>query len=266
VRSTLTGLTLASLLLLGCSREPSGLAAEHQAARTQPQSGEARPESGAPATTAELGQLATQPSDPTLEQAAAPSTPEPDAQTEGDTEASLAPAPGEAPADPLAPVLPSAPEPGTPEADAELAELLEESKITQEEFDRAFRGSGPKIEGDQFVFDRARARPEVRVGQPRVGEGSLDPAAAKALAEAELREFVGCYAMALAETPGLEGSVVLRLRFGADARVASTSLEGGAKLGSSLRDCLGSVPANWSLPGAAGATVELPLSLSATAQ
>lgn len=265
MRSTLTGLTLASLVLLGCSREPSGLAAEQEAARA----GAPAKAAAAPEPEPELEEPALASPQKRANAAAGEGAP---GQQEPELGASEVPAPparppAETPEDPLAPVLPSGPEPGSPEADAELAELLEESTISQEEFDRAFRGGGPQLDGDQFVLGPGtRARPVVRVGQPRVREGSLDPAAAKARAEAELGDFVGCYALASKDAPGREGSIVLRLRFGADASVASTSAEGGAGLGSSLRDCLASVPADWKLPGAAGATLELPLSLSAAAQ
>ncbi len=51
------------------------------------------------------------------------------------------------PADPLAPIMPAGPEPGSPEADKELLELLDESTISQDEFDKAFGpGNKPKID------------------------------------------------------------------------------------------------------------------------
>lgn len=53
------------------------------------------------------------------------------------------------PADPLSPPVAK---PGSPDPDAELDALLEESTLTQEEFDAAFGKNKPRIEGDQFVL------------------------------------------------------------------------------------------------------------------
>ena len=90
----------------------------------------------------------------------------------GDTDAALGAesSPAAEDSDPLAPILPSGPEPGSPEADAELTELLEESTLTQDEFDKAFRGGGPTIDGDQFVFgpnERTRKQPLAEQGEPK---------------------------------------------------------------------------------------------------
>lgn len=172
-------------------------------------------------------------------------------------------APEPEPADPLAPILPSGPEPGSPESDAELAELLEESTLTQEEFDAAFRKNKPQIAGDQFVFgpgDRTRKGPVVAIGTPKIDGAKISAAKISELAEDHLRGFEGCLAVALTDNPEINTSVTLRVRFDAKGEVDDAKVEGGAA-GASLRECLAAVADNWSLAGAAGASVEVLLSL-----
>lgn len=181
------------------------------------------------------------------------------------------PEPEPEPSDPLAPILPSGPEPGSPEADAELAELLEESTLTQEEFDAAFRDNKPNIAGDQLVFgpsDRTRKRPVISIGTPKIEHGKLAASEISALVKAHLRGFEGCLAVALTEDPAIAGSLTLRVRFDAKGEADSATIEddaalgGGAALGEPLRECLVAVADNWSLASAAGATVAVLLSLA----
>jgi hypothetical protein len=170
----------------------------------------------------------------------------------------------ERPADPLAPILPSGPEPGSPEADAELAALLDESTLTQAEFDAAFRGTKPKIDGDQFVFgagERTRKAPVVTIGTPTVTGSKVAASELASLAKADLRGFEGCLAVALAEAPTTAGSVTLRVVFDGDGHVSEARVEGGASLGAPLRSCLAAVADDWQLAAAAKATVGVPLSL-----
>lgn len=169
------------------------------------------------------------------------------------------------PTDPLAPILPDGPEPGSPEADAELAELLDESTITQEEFDKAFRGGGPNIQDDQFVFgpgQRNRATPVLEIGKPRVDAGSVTVAELEALARADERKLLGCHAVALTEDPASKGSVELRLRFDAGGTKAAVTLEGGEALAPSLVSCLIAVAESWRPKSAGGAKLAVPLELS----
>jgi hypothetical protein len=164
---------------------------------------------------------------------------------------------------PLAPILPSGPKPGSPEADAELAELLEESTLTQEEFDAAFRKNKPKIEGDQFVFgpgDRTRKAPVVSLGTPKIEGSTIAASELTKLAKAHLRGFEGCLAVALVDNPDTKASVTLRVRFDKQGKVSEAKAEGAAA-GAALRECLAAVASNWTLAGAAGASVELLLSL-----
>ncbi|KIG18749.1 hypothetical protein DB30_07764 [Enhygromyxa salina] len=182
-------------------------------------------------------------------------------------EASELPQPAAEP-QPAAPALPLGPEPGSPEADAELAELLDESTLTQEEFDAAFRGAGPKIEGDQFVFgdnERPRGRPLVEVGTPSASGAKVTPSTLADLADmarASQRDLEGCYALALGKDPNLAGSVTLGLRFDAKGRVETAKIEGSSPLGVALDRCLVSVADRWSCKAAAGASVRVPLKLS----
>ncbi len=178
-----------------------------------------------------------------------------------------APAGPEAPAepgDPLAPIPPSGPEPGSAEADAELAELLEESTLTQEEFDAAFRSNKPKISGDQLVFgpgERTRKRPVVKIGTLAVSGSKLAASELSTLAKAHLRGFEGCLAVALSEDPKIAASATLVVPFDGKGEAGGSRLEGGAGLGDALRECLIAVADNWSLAGAAGASVRVPLTL-----
>ncbi|PRQ01161.1 hypothetical protein [Enhygromyxa salina] len=170
-------------------------------------------------------------------------------------------------ADAAASIQPSGPAPGTPEADAELAELLDESTLTQEEFDSAFRGGGPKIEGDQFMFgpnERPRGRPLVDIGAPTVTGSSVAPSKLADMAQASQRDLVGCYALALGKAPKLAGAVTLKLRFDAGGKVSAATIEGSSPLGAALDRCLVSVADAWSLAAAAGASVRVPLKLSIT--
>ena len=239
-------LTLASVLVLalGCADEPERVESAPRSSSVD------SPSPSAPVT------------EPAID---GPSAPEP-----APDPASAEPPPTEAgpepePSDPLAPILPSGPEPGSPEADAELAELLEESTLTQEEFDAAFRDSKPKIAGDQFVFgpgDRTRKRPVITIGGPKIENSKLAASEISALAKAHLRGFEGCLAVALTEAPSTKGSVTLRVRFDAKGEAESATIEGGAALGEPLRECLAAVADNWSLAGAAGATVAVALTLA----
>jgi hypothetical protein len=167
--------------------------------------------------------------------------------------------------DPLAPILPSGPEPGSPESDAELAELLEESTLTQDEFDAAFRGSKPKIDGDQFVFgpgDRTRKSPVVELGTPTVSGAKLTASELSSLAKADLRGFESCLAVALSDDSTIHGAPSLRVVFDAKGKASKVTVEGGASLGVPLRECLVAVADGWTLPAAAGATGVVPLTLS----
>lgn len=178
------------------------------------------------------------------------------AEAEGVTE-------GEAEADPLAPELPSGPAPGSPEADAELAELLEDSTITQDEFDRAFKAGGPKVEGDQLVWDqRTRKRSKVRVQAPAVSEGGLTGKQLRTLAEADLRQLEGCHGMALRKDPDELGSARLKLSFDEAGAVSSASVDQVTGLGGPLQACLISVAEGWKLAAASGARATLKLDLA----
>lgn len=164
--------------------------------------------------------------------------------------------------DPLAPILPTDPEPGSPEADAELAALLDESTITQDEFDEAFRGGGPNVRDDQLKFGGQRRVPVIGVGTPKISAGKLSAAELKALVQADERKLIGCHAMALTNDPKATGSVTLRLRFDGQGAVAAVEHEGGSALGSELLACLASVANTWRPANAADAKVDVPLTLS----
>lgn len=266
-------LVIASLLALACADQPSQ--DESAALRSASSQVAGQVEQPARASAPEVAQapaLALDSADP--EQAIAEPQPElspteAEAPAEAESQPQTEPAPPEPapsePGDPLAPILPSAPEPGSPEADAELAELLEESTITQEEFDAAFRGRKPKIDGDQLVFghgDRTRKRPVVSVGKPTIEHSKLAASEISALAKAHLRGFEGCLAVALSDNPAIEGSVSVRVRFDAKGESSEATIEGGAALGDPLRKCLAAVADNWSLAEAAGASVSVPLTLA----
>jgi hypothetical protein len=200
-----------------------------------------------PPRTAELEQALA--GSETDEVEGAPEPPEPTAAAE--------------PEDPLAPILPSGPEPGSPEADAELAALLEESTLTQEEFDKAFRnGAGPNVRDDQLVFGGGRKQPVVKLGAPKLLEGSLDTGKLLALAQTDERKLIGCHAMALANDPNAKGSVTLRISSDASGAVTKVEHSGGVGLGDALIACLASAAKGWRVPEASKATVELPLTLS----
>jgi hypothetical protein len=173
--------------------------------------------------------------------------------------------PSSEPSDPLEPILPDGPEPGSPEADAELAALLDESTITQDEFDKAFRGGGPNIQDDQLVFgpnDRKRAQPVLGVGTPRVVQGKVGVSELEALVRADERKLLGCYAVALTEAPTLVGAPTLHLRFDEGGTNSTATITGGEGLPRALTDCLLTVAKAWRPASAAGAKLEVPLTLS----
>ena len=173
-------------------------------------------------------------------------------------------------ADPLAPELPRGPEPGSREADAELADLLANSELTQDEFEQAFRGAKAPTGDDLSPFGPGtRKRSVVTVGSVKVPSGKLDPARAKSLAAGSREQFERCHAMALSQDGrqdgrldgGATGSLTLRVRFDGEGRVAKANSQGGSALGSSLRRCLVSVAEGWQLAEAANAEISLALSL-----
>ncbi|MCA9682258.1 MAG: hypothetical protein KC457_08685, partial [Myxococcales bacterium] len=168
--------------------------------------------------------------------------------------------------DPLAPELPKGPEPGSPEADAELAALLDESEITQEEFDAAFRGGGPRVDGDALLFgagDRTRKRPKISFGKVTATAGKVEDEALRALVKADIEQLEACHAMALTKDPGQLGAAKLRLRYDKAGKVVEAEiLQETPKLSEALCACLSSVAEGWTLAAAKGATVELPLALS----
>lgn len=184
----------------------------------------------------------------------------------GETESSSEPVDhGEPVGDPLEPILPDGPEPGSPEADAELAALLDESTITQDEFDKAFRGGGPNIQDDQFVFgpnDRKRPQPVLGVGTPRVVQGKVAVAELEKLVLADERKLLACYAVALTEAPTLVGAPTLHLQFDQSGSTPTASITGGDALPRALTDCLLTVAKTWHPAGAAAAKLEIPLTLS----
>lgn len=261
-----TLLLTCSLLTLGCgeaakSHEASGRAANDElvAAKVEPAPA---PE---PVAIAEVQPAAPEAVIESPEQELPPTDAEAEVEPEGQHEPAPEPEAKQAPSDSLAPILPDAPEPGSPEADAELAELLEESTLTQEEFDAAFRNSKPKVAGDQFVFgpgDRTRKRPVISFGTPKIENSKLAASEISALAKAHVRGFEGCLAVALTDNPSTKGSVTLRLRFDAKGKAESATIEGGAALPEPLRECLAAVADSWTLADAAGATVGLSLTLA----
>jgi hypothetical protein len=244
-------------LSIACTSEASRLADEPQVASVEPiVQGPSTPSEASQPSERELASPDERPASPVitsdaLEPAAAPS----ELPSASD------------PADSPAPIQPPQPAPGSPEADAELAELLDESTLTQEEFDAAFRGNGPKIEGDQFVFgpdERPRGRPIVDVGAASVSGSSVAPSMLADLVRASMRDLEGCHAMALGKDPSVAGAVTLALRFDAKGDVASAKIEGSSSLGAALDGCLVSVAKGWRLGAAKGATVQIPLKLSTT--
>jgi hypothetical protein len=246
---TCVSLVIASLLALACAERPENSGPAPRSNGPAPASSPAAPER-------EL--------EPARDAERLPTSPE-GALNEVEAEAEPTDPGAEGEVDPLAPILPSGPEPGSPEADAELAELLEESTLTQEEFDAAFRGNKPKIVDDQLVFgagDRTRKKPVVSVGTPKVEGSTIAASEIASLAKSHMRGYEGCLAAALIEDPGLEGTLNLRVHFDAKGEVSSAKVEGGAALGEDLRECLATVAENWSLAGAAGATVGVSLTLA----
>jgi hypothetical protein len=192
------------------------------------------------------------------------SEPEPEIEPE-QAAASETGSPVAEPSDPLAPILPDAPEPGSPESDAELAALLDESTITQDEFDKAFRGVGPNIQDDQFVFgpnDRKRAQPVLGIGTPRVVQGKVTVAELEALVRADERKLLSCYAVALTDAPTLVGAPTLHLRFEPSSSTPTATIAGADGLPRALTDCLLTVAKSWRPAAAAGAKLEIPLTLS----
>lgn len=187
-------------------------------------------------------------------------------ETSGETGAELPASDESAELDPLAPELPEGPTPGSAEADAELLALLDDSELTQDEFEQGFGRSGPQIDGEEFVFGpNARKR-----GTPVVSLGKVEGPAAEGiatLAEADRRKFEGCLAMGLSKDEEVMGSLSLRLSFDAEGSVASVAAEqlalgGDAAVQSSLTTCLSSIPPAWELAEAAGSSVRLPLTLT----
>ena len=169
------------------------------------------------------------------------------------------------PADPLAPILPDGPEPGSPESDAELTKLLDESTITQDEFDKAFRGGGPNIQGDEFVFgpgDRSRATPVLEIAKPRVESGSVTVADLEAIARADERKLLSCYAVALTDDPTIEGDVELHLVFDATGSKPKAVVESREALAPSLVSCLVTIAESWRPKSAAKAKLVIPLKLA----
>jgi hypothetical protein len=240
-----------SLLTLACVKAPESATQESRAAavasKDDPRVPEAAPASSpeAPPSHEPGPEVAEAP----VEAAAPIAEPEPQPPAE--------------PADPLAPILPSGPEPGSPEADAELAELLEESTLTQAEFDAAFRSNKPKFDGDQLVFgpgDRKRKRPIVKIGRAAVSGAKLTGAKVTKLAEADQKAMEGCLAVALTDDPQTAGEVTLVVTF--ETGEPSAKLEGGASLGEPLRACLVTVADGWDLTAPAGARVTVPLTLT----
>jgi hypothetical protein len=246
-------LIIASLLALACAERPENAGPAPRSSDPAPVSPAVTPERTPEPAHAPSLSTSKQP-EAVGELEAAPSPEAPPIEAEPEAE----------PSDPLAPILPSGPEPGSPEADAELAELLEESTLTQEEFDAAFRGNKPNINDDQFVWgagERTRKQPVVSVGTPKIEGSSIAASEISSLVKAHLRGYEGCLAVALTEDPKTAGTITLRVRFDAKGGASSSSVEGGAALGESLRECLATVGDNWSLAAAAGATVSVSLTL-----
>lgn len=182
-------------------------------------------------------------------------------ETAGETgEAAQAGSEGE-----LTPELPKGPEPGSPEADAELAALLDESTITQDEFDAAFKAGGPKLDGDAFVFGpggRTRGKPTVAVGAVSVDAGKVDAEAVAAVAKADRGQLEACLGMGLRKDDSQLGGARLRLSVGADGAVSKASVEQAPTLLDPLKACLGSVAKTWTIAGASAGEVTVPLTLS----
>lgn len=245
-----------ALSVLACTPEPS-----HVADAPLPASPKATPES--PPSLPAPDPIDLPPVEPPANELAEltqPPTPAPAPEPE------LTPAstpPGSA--DPLAPILPDGPEPGSPEADAELIELLDESELTQAEFDEAFRGGGPNIQGDQLVFgpgERSRAMPVLEIGKVRVEAGAVAVADLQAIVAADERELLACHAVALTEDPNSKAKVELRLEFDATGSKPTVTLQGAGALASSLRSCLIAVAESWRPKGASKAKLVVPLELS----
>lgn len=211
---------------------------------------------------AEVLDASSETSAPEAEAETAPETGT-ETETEAETDGEAAGAPAQV--DPLAPEMPAGPAPGSPEADAELRELLDESTLTQEEFDAAFKGgAGPNVEGDAIVFgpgDRTRKAPKITIGAPTVSPAST--AAGKALADvakADRGQLEACHAMALSKDPQQVGETSLVLEFDDAGTVESASL--GAAIGEALDACLISVAEGWKVADAGARTATLPLTLA----
>jgi len=154
-------------------------------------------------------------------------------------------------------LVPDAPAPGTAEADAELLALLDESTLTQEEFDRAFGRGAPS------AVAPPGERPEVRLGP---GSGAATEPLAK-LVEREQAKLVTCLGMALSKDASATGSLTLRATLDAKGEVSelsatARSIGGASEVGESLVGCLSSVVERWRLPASAGERVDIPLRLS----
>jgi hypothetical protein len=255
-------LVLGLISALACADAPAGEAAAGHASAATPSA--ATPSPGSPSSVVDpLDLPARDPSpNPQIEPQAPPQI-EPQVEGEGEL-AGETESPRE-PTDPLAPILPEGPEPGSPEADAELAALLDESTITQDEFDKAFRGGGPTIKDDQLVFgpnQRTRAQPMLGVGQPRVLQGKVTVAELEALVLADERKLLGCHAVALTDDPTIKGAPTLHLRFDESGSNPTITITGGDALPRALTECLLAVAKTWRPAGAAGAKLEVPLTLS----
>jgi hypothetical protein len=233
--------------VLACSPEPT-----HLADAPLPASPEARPAS--PPTLPAPDPIDLPPIEPSARAIDEPvATPEPESATPPE------------PADPLAPILPDGPEPGSPEADEELAKLLDESSITQEEFDKAFRGGGPNIQGDEFVFgpgERSRDTPVLEIGKLRVESGSVSAADLDAIVRADENDLLACHAVALMDDPTSKGSVELRVELDATGSKSTVTAAGGEALAPALTSCLITVAEAWRPKGAGKAKFAVPLELS----
>ena len=266
MRALILAATVVSLT--ACSTEPAAhkpAAAKTAANQAEPSQNTEPPASPSETNTpAEVPAGAVEAMDAIAEAAAS------DTGAAVEAEAELAPEAGAgetgAPSDALEPELPEGPEPGSPEADAELLALLDESTLTQEEFERGFGKDGPKIDGDAFEFgpnSRTRGQPEVRAGR-------IEGPAAKALeglVESQQNKLVSCLGMALTKDASATGSVTLRVELDGQGGVSEvapgeSSLGGASEIREALLGCLISVVEDWQLPDTKAGSTDLPLSLS----